>query len=199
MLMYYAFTPNTVLKSVLPNGSEPTWQISMSYSDSISLIYVNESICMVICPSTRFKLIILWPRMNHLMPRLFQNASYVWGGLVPLWVLKHSFLSLTDCYWLYNTQLNTSRRVLFLPPSDSYVRSFLYLIDTLIKFYYTKLWVIQPYLWPQIEFFSSGGQESWHLCIPLQPFTLRPGSWDTREFLSTLNINWWQSRWRPLS
>jgi len=43
MLMYYAFTPNSVLKSVPPNGSEPTWQTSMSYSDSISLIYVNES------------------------------------------------------------------------------------------------------------------------------------------------------------
>ena len=25
---------------------------------------------MVICPSSRFKLIILWPRMNHLVPRL---------------------------------------------------------------------------------------------------------------------------------
>ena len=27
MLMYYAFTPDSVFKSVLPNGSEPTWQI----------------------------------------------------------------------------------------------------------------------------------------------------------------------------
>ena len=38
--------------------------------------YVNETICMVICPSSRFKLIILWPRMNHLVPRLSQNTSY---------------------------------------------------------------------------------------------------------------------------
>ena len=30
-------------------------------------------------------------------------------GLVPLWVLRHSFLSLTDCWWLYNIQLKTSR------------------------------------------------------------------------------------------
>ena len=29
-------------------------------------------------------------------------------------------------------------RVLFLPPSDAYVRSFLYLLYTLIKLYYTK-------------------------------------------------------------
>ena len=35
MLMYYAFTPNSVFKSVPPNGSEPTWQTSMLYSDII--------------------------------------------------------------------------------------------------------------------------------------------------------------------
>ena len=39
---------------------------------------------------------------------------------------------------LYNIQLKTSRGVLFLPPSDAYVRSFLYLLYTLIKLYYTK-------------------------------------------------------------
>ena len=42
----------------------------------VPLILVNEIICMVMCPSSRFKLIILWPRMNHLVPRLSQNASY---------------------------------------------------------------------------------------------------------------------------
>ena len=59
-------------------------------------------------------------------------------GLVSYWVLRHSFLSLTDCWWLYNIQLKPSRGVLFLPPSDPYVRSFLYLLYTLIKLYYTK-------------------------------------------------------------
>ena len=59
--MYYAFTPDSGFKSFLPNGSEPTWQTVMLYSDIVPLIYVNETICMVICPSTRFKLIILWP------------------------------------------------------------------------------------------------------------------------------------------
>ena len=68
--MYYAFTPNSVFKLVLPNGSEPTSQTSVLYSDTVPLIYVNKTICMVICPSTRFKLIILWPGMNHLVPRL---------------------------------------------------------------------------------------------------------------------------------
>ena len=32
----------------------------------------------------------------------------------------------------------TSKGVFFLPPSDAYVRSFLYLLYTLIKLYYTK-------------------------------------------------------------
>ena len=47
------------------NGSEPTWQTSMLYSDIVPLIYVNESIYMVICPSTRFKSMILLPGMTH--------------------------------------------------------------------------------------------------------------------------------------
>ena len=37
-----------------------------------------------------------------------------------------------------NFQLKTSRGVLFLPSSDAYVRSFLYLLYSLIKLYYTK-------------------------------------------------------------
>ena len=35
-------------------------------------------------------------------------------------------------------QLKISRGALFLPPSDAYVRCFLYLFYTLIKLYYTK-------------------------------------------------------------
>ena len=42
-------------------------------------------------------------------------------------------------HWrVYNSIANTSKRVLFLPLSDVYVRSFLYLLYTLIKLYYTK-------------------------------------------------------------
>ena len=42
-------------------------------------------------------------------------------------------------YWrVYNSIVNTSKGVLFLPPSDAYVRSFLYVFYTLIKLYYTK-------------------------------------------------------------
>ena len=42
-------------------------------------------------------------------------------------------------YWrVYNSIVNTSKGVLFLPPSDAYVRGFLYLFYTLIKLYYTN-------------------------------------------------------------
>ena len=42
-------------------------------------------------------------------------------------------------YWrVYNFIANTNKWVLFLPPADAYVRSFLYLLYTLIKLYYTK-------------------------------------------------------------
>ena len=34
---------------------------------------------------------------------------------------------------------STSKGVLFLPPSDAYVRSLLYLLYTLIKLHYTNL------------------------------------------------------------
>ena len=47
-----------------------------------------------------------------------------------------------DILWIHwrvhNFIVNISKRVLFLPPSDAYVRSFLYLLYTLIKLYYTK-------------------------------------------------------------
>ena len=47
-----------------------------------------------------------------------------------------------DILWIhwrvYNSTANTGKGVLFLPPSDAYVRSFLSLLYTLIKLYYTK-------------------------------------------------------------
>ena len=68
---------------------------------------------------------------------------------------------------LVTIQLKTNSGVLFLPPSDAYVRSFLFLLYTLIKLYYTKALsdLIKPCLWPWIEFFSSGGQESRRLFV----------------------------------
>ena len=47
-----------------------------------------------------------------------------------------------DILWIHwrvsNFIANTNKGVLFLPPSDAYVRSSLYLLYTLIKLYYTK-------------------------------------------------------------
>ena len=47
-----------------------------------------------------------------------------------------------DILWIhwrvYNFIANISKWVLFLPPSDANVRSFFYLLYTLIKLYYTK-------------------------------------------------------------
>ena len=44
-----------------------------------------------------------------------------------------------DILWIhwrvYNVIANTNKGVLFLPPSDAYVRSFLYLLYSLIKLY----------------------------------------------------------------
>ena len=47
-----------------------------------------------------------------------------------------------DFLWIhwrvYNSIAYTSKGGTLLPPSDAYVRSFLYLLYTLIKLYYTK-------------------------------------------------------------
>ena len=45
---------------------------------------------------------------------------------------------LINSFLRQNIQLKTSRWALFLPPSNVYVRSFLYLFYTLIKLYYRK-------------------------------------------------------------
>ena len=51
-------------------------------------------------------------------------------------------LQLPDILWIHwrvcNSIANTGKGVLFLSPSDAYVRSFLYLLYTLIKLYYIK-------------------------------------------------------------
>ena len=96
--MYYAFTPNSVFKSVPPNGSD---------SDTVPEIYVNKTICNL--PFYKIQ-------VNHFMAEdksfgaKFIQKYILWvRGLVSFQVLRHSFLSLTDCWWLYNIQLKTSR------------------------------------------------------------------------------------------
>ena len=60
-------------------------------------------------------------------------------GLAGLYKLQTFFWFIVMTNWrVYNSIANTGKGVLFLPPSDAYVRSFLYLLYTLIKLYYRK-------------------------------------------------------------
>ena len=60
-------------------------------------------------------------------------------GSIPLFFVELFLHWSPVAYWrVYNSIANTSKRVLFLPTSDVYVRSFLYLLYILIKLYYTK-------------------------------------------------------------
>ena len=104
--------------------AQTTWQTSMLYSGIVPLIYVNKTICMVICPSTRFKSIIWRPEINY---------------LVSFWILRHSFLFInrlwvTD-YITYSWRLGGGYT---FAPFWCLCQSFLYLLYILIKLYYTK-------------------------------------------------------------
>ena len=90
MLIYYVFTPDSVFKSIQPN--ELTWQTIMFYSDIVPLIYVNKTICMVICHSTRFKSIFMAqddPSGADIIPKYLLRMR----GLVPSF---KTFLSLIN-------------------------------------------------------------------------------------------------------
>ena len=139
MLMHYAFTP----KLGLQVGSA-SWLRTYLTNQYVILRYCSPNLCKwnyLYGGLPFFKI-----QVNHFMAqdkpfgaKIIPKCILWVRGLVPFWILRHSFLSLTDCLqWLYNIQPKTSRGVLFLPPYDAYVRSFLYLIYTLIKLYCTK-------------------------------------------------------------
>ena len=129
--------PKLCLQVHLPNGLEPTWQTSMLYSDIVSLIYVNKTICMVICPSTRFKSIIFWLGMNHLVPRLSQNASY---GEGPGTILSFKiFLSLINRLLVTTWHpAEDKQQGTLSAPFWCLCQKLFYLLYTLIKLCYTK-------------------------------------------------------------
>ena len=116
MLVYYAITPNSVFKSLPPNGSEPTSQRSMLYSDIVPLIYVNETICMVICPSIRFKSMVSMARDKSSGAKIIPKYILWMTGLLPFWVSRLSFLSLTDCSVQFSSVQSLSRVWLFATP-----------------------------------------------------------------------------------
>ena len=123
--MCYASTPNSVFKSGLPK-----WLRTYLTNQYVILRYCSPSLCKwnylySNLPFYKTQAIVLWPGMNHPVPKLSQNALYGWG------------------------------RVLFLLPSDVYVRSFLHLLYTLIKLYYThtqkKNWTNSPDTFNMVE------------------------------------------------
>ena len=121
----------------------PSWPRTYLTNQYVILRYCSPNLCKLnyLCGNLPFYKI----QVNRFMAQDESSGAKIipkcilWMRcLVPFWVLRHFFLSLTDCEWLYNIQLKTSRGVLFLPSSDAYVRSFLYILYTLIKLCYTK-------------------------------------------------------------
>ena len=71
-------------------------------------------------------------QMAHLVPLLSQNACCGWGH----WCHSLSFEKFPfSNYQTASIYITSGQK---LPPSDVYVRNFLYLFYTLIKLYYTK-------------------------------------------------------------
>ena len=94
------------------------------------------------------------------------------------WLHFHFLSFINRLLVTINIQLKTSRGVLFLPPSDAYVRSFLYLFYTLIKLYHTKAlseqalslapdWI--PLLWrPRIPVSFRGSATTFQLSVVME-------------------------------
>ena len=64
-------THSSILAWRIPWMEEPSGLQSMG-SQRLS----DFTLTLSLCPSSRFKLILLWPKINHLVPRLSQNTSY---------------------------------------------------------------------------------------------------------------------------
>ena len=67
-VLSYVNLPQTLSLSWFRQMAQTIWQTSVLYSDIVPLIYVNETICVVVFPSIRLKSIVLWPGMNYLVP-----------------------------------------------------------------------------------------------------------------------------------
>ena len=96
--MYYAFTPDSVFKSVPPKGSEPTWQTSMLYSYAALLIYVIETIYLYgNLPFFRIRVDRFMVQDDSPGAKMISKCILWVRGLVPsseFWDI--SFLSLAD-------------------------------------------------------------------------------------------------------
>ena len=136
--MYYVFTPNSVFKLVPPFGLR-TYLINQY----VTLRYCSSNLCKwnYLYGALPFFKIQVNPFMapNEPFGAKIIPKYILWvRGLVPFWVLRHSFLSLTNCGDYITSSWRLTGGALFLPPFDAYVRSFLSLLYTLIKLCYTK-------------------------------------------------------------
>ena len=96
MLMCYAFTPNSVFKSGLPK-----WLRTYLTSQYVILRHCSPNLCKwnyLHCTLPFYKF-----QVNHFIARddlsgvkIIPKYILWMRGLVPFWVLRHSFLSLTD-------------------------------------------------------------------------------------------------------
>ena len=147
-------------------------------------------ICLEICLSSRFMSIVYglgWLTLCHCYLKI--HVAERPGA--SLWVLRHFLLLISSLLVCINFLLKTSRGVLFLPSSDVYVRSFLYLFYTLINVITQKFWAIKPHFWPLIEFFSSGGQETWRLSWFSNNFSdlIKKYSWIDVQYTRIYQLN----------
>ena len=74
MLVNYVFTLESVFKLVPPKTQNQLDKPVCFTHKIVLLIYVNESIYLETCLSSRFMSIVLWHRMTHLVPMLSQNG-----------------------------------------------------------------------------------------------------------------------------
>ena len=106
----------------------------MLYSDIVPLGYVNDASCMVLCPSSRFKSIFLWPKINHLESSSVQSLSRVRLFATP-WIAAHqASLSMTSSRSslrftsiksvMPSSHLILCHPLLLLPPIPPSIRAF---------------------------------------------------------------------------
>ena len=113
----------------MSDSLQPPWTVAYQAPQSLEIFQARVLEWVAISSSRGSS----WPRDRTWVSRITGRRFTIWAP---------RDLQLPDILWIhwrvYNSIANTSKRVLFLPLSDVYVRSFLYLLYTLTKLYYTK-------------------------------------------------------------
>ena len=137
----------------------------LTHGNAFLRLYVNDynynKSCLGTCISRLLPLItqqdyivprdIVWNLFSlaNLVPKLSQDECLGKGPNGTLTTLRYSFYLCSAASWeIYKVPLKLVSKILFLPTSDVYVRSFLCSV-TLHKIFHTKLWMTETYLWSQ--------------------------------------------------